>query len=235
MQDRTTLERDIASIQRIDSVPRILEAVTQITGMRFAAVARVTETRWTACAVLDGLGFGLQPGGDLELETTLCNEIRQHRRPVIFGSASMHPLYSEHHTPRHYGLESYASVPIFRANGDFFGTLCAIDSRTADLDPPGILKSLELFAELIGTQLEMVEDLDRTRQHLQDARLREHVLTASEQEVRDLLQPLVTVLYLLQTSQSLPAADRRLVDDMCASCDELTRVLRERLEQALTA
>jgi hypothetical protein len=79
----------------------------------------------------------------------------------------------------------------------------------------------------------MGEDLDRTRRHLQDARLREHVLTVSEQEIRDPLQALVTVLYLLQTSQSLCAADCRLVDDMCASCDEPTRVLRERLDQAL--
>jgi hypothetical protein len=234
MQDRSTLEQDLVAIQRIDAVPRILQAVTQITGMRFAAVARVTETRWTACAVLDGLGFGLAPGGDLELETTICNEIRQHRQPVIFGEASNHPVYSKHRTPRHYGLESYASVPIFRANGEFFGTLCAIDSRAAELDPPGILKSLELFAELIGTQLEMVEDLDRARRHLQDARVREHALTSSEQEIRDLLQPLVTTLYLLQTSASLSEADRRLVDDMSASCDVLTRALRERLNDALT-
>lgn len=234
MQDRSTLEHDLASIQRIDAVPRILAAVAQITGMRFAAVARVTETRWTACAVLDGLGFGLAPGGDLELETTICNEIRQHREPVIFGEASTHPVYSRHRTRLHYGLESYASVPIFRANGEFFGTLCAIDSRAADLDSPGILKSLELFAELIGTQLEMVEELDRASRHLQDARVREHALTASEQEVRDLLQPLVTTLYLLQTSQSLSSADRRLVDDMSASCDVLTRTLRDRLDHTLT-
>lgn len=229
MQDRSTLERDLSSIQRIDAVPRILRATLQVTGMRFAAIARVTETRWTACSVLDELGFGLEPGGDLELETTICNEIRQHRQPVIFGAASLHPVYSTHHTPRRYGLESYVSVPIFRANGEFFGTLCAIDSRAADLDAPGILASIQLFADLIGTHLEMVEDLDRARTKLRDARVREDRLSTDELEIRDLLQPVVATLYLLRGSESLSAADRRLIDDMDANCKELARVLRARL------
>lgn len=233
MQKPTTIERDVARIQRIDAVPRILTAVTEITGMRFAAVARVTETDWTACSVLDELGFGLKPGGGLQVDTTICNEIRHHREPVVFGNASEHPVFSKHHTPRLYGLQSYASVPIFRSNGDFFGTLCAIDSRPAELDAPGILRSLELFAELIGTQLELVEDLDNARSHLQDAHAREQLLSHTEREVRDLLQPVVTTLFLLQSSPTLADEDRLLLADMDASCKEVTRVLREKLVHAL--
>ena len=58
---------DIATINRISAVPAILKVITEMTGMRFAAVARVTQTTWTACAVLDNLNFGLQPGGELDL------------------------------------------------------------------------------------------------------------------------------------------------------------------------
>src|SRR6187402_2643748 len=135
---RATLQEDIdasiEAISRLPVVPRILDAVVRATGMRFAAVARVTENRWTACAVRDDLGFGLKPGEDLVLETTICNDIRSHPQPVVFGHASEHPIYSKHHTPKHYGLESYASVPIFTVAGEFFGTLCAIDSRPAAID-----------------------------------------------------------------------------------------------------
>jgi len=67
------LLNDIAEIGRIEAVPRILETVAHITGSRFAAIARVTETSWTACATLDTLGFGLVPGGQLVLETTICD------------------------------------------------------------------------------------------------------------------------------------------------------------------
>lgn len=226
-------ERDVAAIQRIESVPRILATVAEITGMRFAAVARVTETDWTACAVLDELGFGLKPGGELDVVTTICNEIRHHQQPVVFGHASAHPVFSQHPTPKQYGLESYASVPIFRGSGEFFGTLCAIDSRPAPLDSPGLLKSLELFAQLIGMQLELIEDLDSARTRLQDSQFREHVLTTTEREIRDLLQPVVTNLYLLQASPTLASEDRLLLKDMDASCKQVARVLREKLDMAL--
>lgn len=233
MPSRRTVDRDIAAVQRIDAVPRILAAVTQITGMRFAAVARVTESSWTACSVLDELGFGLVPGGELELETTICNEIREHHEPVIFGKASEHPVFSDHHTTKRYGLESYASVPIFRGSGELFGTLCAIDTRPADLESPGILKSLQLFAELIGMQLELVEDLDRTRTRLTDSHFREELLTATEREIRDLLQPLVTNMYLLHTSKTLSGDDRLLLEDMQTSCERVTHLLRQKLDLAL--
>lgn len=235
MHDRTALDRDLARIQQIDAVPRILAAVMDITGMRFAAVARVTETQWTACAVRDELGFGLVAGGELEIETTLCNEVRGHREPVVFGRASAHPQYATHPVPRMHGIESYASIPIVRKNGDFFGTLCAIDSRAADLDAPGILRSLQLFAELIAAHLELVDELDDTHHRLHDSHVRENRLNTDELEVRDLLQPLVASLYLLRQSQSLSTADRRLIDDMDASCKSLERVLRTRLSDPISA
>lgn len=233
MPNPAALETDVMSIQRIDAVPRILAAVARITGMRFAAVARVTDTRWMACAVQDGLDFGLAPGGELELESTLCNEIRQHRQPVVFGHASQHAVYATHHTPLRYGLESYMSVPIYRRNGEFFGTLCAIDSRPADLDDPVIVETLQLFAEVIGMQLELSDDLEAARLRLRDAEFREQVLATTEREIRDLLLPVVTNLYLLRTSPSLSAEARELVADMETSCDQLTRMLRSKLDIAL--
>lgn len=154
--------QDIAEIGAIAAVPRILETVAHITGSRFAAVARVTDSHWVACATYDTLGFGLDVGGQLVLESTICNEIRQAPQPVIFGHASEHPHYASHHTPRLYGLESYVSVPIFRPDGSFFGTLCAIDSAPATFDEAQVVRSLELFAELIGNYL-------HTEQRLQQA------------------------------------------------------------------
>jgi len=48
---------DIAAVQGIAAVPRILEVVCRSTGMGFAAVARVTEQRWVCCAVRDEIAF----------------------------------------------------------------------------------------------------------------------------------------------------------------------------------
>src|SRR5215217_3823818 len=64
----------VATVARIDAVPSILEVCCRITGMGFAAVARVTEDRWIACAVRDEIAFGLGVGGELPVRTTLCDE-----------------------------------------------------------------------------------------------------------------------------------------------------------------
>ena len=174
---------DIAEIGRIQAVPRILETVAHITGSRFTAIARVTETTWTACATLDRLEFGLVPGGQLVLETTICDEIRQSSTSVVFAHASAHPQFSEHHTPRIYGLESYASVPIFRPDGSFFGTLCAIDSLPGKFDEAHVQRSMELLAELVGNHLD-------TEDRLRDAQT---ALTAAQQAA-DLRDQFIAVL-----------------------------------------
>lgn len=230
--DRAAIEADIANVSRNASVPRILDAVVHTTGLRFAAVARVTETTWTACAVRDDLGFGLAPGGDLVLESTICDEIRQHHQPVVFGHASAHPIFRTHHTPKQYGLESYVSVPIFRRNGEFFGTLCAIDSLPSDVDAdPVKVKTLVLFAELIGVQLDMSDDLDTRDASLRESALREQMVAATEREIRDLMQPIATGLYLLRTGGNLGGSELEILAHMETCCADIGAMLRDRLNQ----
>jgi signal transduction histidine kinase len=84
----TDLSADIAAVQSISAVPLILEVVCRSTGMGFAAVARVTDQRWVCCAMRDEIAFGLTPGGELEVETTLCHEIRQSHEAVVIDNVS---------------------------------------------------------------------------------------------------------------------------------------------------
>ncbi len=226
---------DVAAIARIPAVQRILEAVAHLTGMRFAAVARVTETTWTACAVRDAIDFGLAPGGELVLESTICNEIRQHHTPVVFGQASAHPVFSTHHTPRQYGIESYISIPIFRRDGAFFGTLCAIDPEPAPLDDPNIVRTLELFAELISEQMESEARLVLSQDALQDARhvvkLREQFVTVLGRDLRDPLTVIRTYAHLL-ADEPLGAEWVEYVDDMNRSCERMSDLLDKLLDFA---
>ncbi len=78
-----SLQDDVALISSIDAVPTILEVCCRTTGMGFAAVARVTEDRWVACAVRDEIAFGLKPGGELKVETTICDAIRASGNAVV--------------------------------------------------------------------------------------------------------------------------------------------------------
>ena len=152
---------EVAAVARIGAVPKILEVVCRTTGMGFAAVARVTEDRWIACAVRDEIAFGLEPGGELEVRTTICNEIRQSGQLVVIDHVAEDPRFCRHPAPERYGFQSYISVPILRADGTLFGTLCAIDPRPLPVSRPKIMSMFTLFAELIASHLDAQDQLER--------------------------------------------------------------------------
>ncbi len=144
---------DVAAVSRIACVPELLRVACKTTKMGFAGVARVTEESWTACAVEDNIGLELQPGGQLDIHTTLCLEARNVRAPVVIDHASVDPLYSSHHTPRIYGIESYISVPIVLAGDEYFGNLFAIDRLPARPSRPEVVSMFKLFASLLAMHL----------------------------------------------------------------------------------
>ena len=129
IQHDLKFQQDIDDIAQIPIVSRLLDVVCQTTGMGFAAIARVTEDNWITCSVRDDINFGLKPGDELEIKTTICDEIRMHQKSVVIDHVATDPNFSQHHTPLMYGFQSYISMPIIRKNGSFFGTLCAIDPK----------------------------------------------------------------------------------------------------------
>jgi signal transduction histidine kinase len=153
---------DIEKVQRIPIVTSMLEVICRTTGMGFAAIARVTEDKWIACSVRDEVAFGLEPGGELKIETTICNEIRDSRQAVIIDHVAEDDMYRAHHTPRIYGLQSYISMPIILKTGEFFGTLCAIDSRPAELKNPKVIGMFNLFVDLISFHLQNLDLVDKS-------------------------------------------------------------------------
>ena len=232
---QTSISGDVAVVGRLSAVPQILQAVAHLTGLRFAAVARVTDTSWTACAVLDQIDFGLPAGGELRIETTLCNEIREHHQPVVFSQASIDPRFACHPTPKLYGFESYIAIPIFRIGGEFFGTLCALDPLPAKLDDPNIVRTLELFAQLIAAQLETEERLERADTALLAAhdlaKLREQFIAVLGHDLRSPLQALSIGTELLRQASDDPAWQRHL-KRMQRSCQRMNELIHDILDFA---
>ncbi len=114
--------------------------------MGFAAIARVTEDRWVACQVLDKIEFDLDPGDELEIQTTICNDIRQSGAAIVIDDVSQNFEWRTHPTPVIYGFQSFGSFPIVLEDGSFYWTLCAIDPRPHRLDTRAIVTALESFA-----------------------------------------------------------------------------------------
>lgn len=164
-------QHDLDAVARIPAISAILEVVCRTTGMGFAAVARVTEDRWICCAVRKSIPFPLEPGGELEIGSTICNEIRAHGRPVVIDHVQENSDFHGHPTPARYGFQSYISMPITLPDGRFFGTLCAIDPAPRKLENPETIGMFKLFAELIAFHLDLQQRLtasEEANRHLQD-------------------------------------------------------------------
>jgi signal transduction histidine kinase len=202
------ISADIATIGRISAVPSILRLICQDTGMGFAAVARVSDETWTACAVQDEVNFGLKPGGQLDLKTTLCFESRMARAAVVIDHFSEDSVYASHHTPRIYKLQSYISVPIILPDGSYFGNLCAIDARPAQVSNPRTLRMFEVFANLIALQFEGESRHQEVEARLLDERatseLREQFIAVLGHDLRNPLAAVGATAELLSLRKNDP-------------------------------
>lgn len=225
----TDIVRDIAAIQAISAVPTILEAVAAITGLGFVCIAKVTDNSWTACAVRDNLQFGLGVGGQLDVATTLCEEVRDTRKAVIIDSVVDDPVYRDHHTPRIYGFQSYISIPIFRPSGEYFGTLCGLDPAPANLSNTATVSSMTLFAQLISMQLASEQALATTTEALLDERetaeLREQFIAVLGHDVRNPLGAVTSGAELLMLMPDVGPKAKAIAGGIKRSAARITHLV----------
>ena len=225
-----------AAASRYPDVNSILEVCARTTGMGYCVVAHVTEERWLACAVLDEIGFGLPSGGELPIKSTLCNEVRECRETIAFDQASADPRWRDHPTPRTYGLESYIAAPIILADGEFFGTLCAIDPKPAPASRSDIVKMFDLFAKMIATHLDAEKRVAASEAALLDAQataeLREQFIAVLGHDLRNPLAALDGGMELLRRRVAPERGAGPILDEMNRASARMRRLINDVLDFA---
>jgi GAF domain-containing protein len=215
---------DLDAIASIPAVQSILEVVCRTTGMGFAAVARVTDQRWVCCAVRDEIAFGLKPGGELKVETTICDQIRASRQLVVIDHVAEDCAFRDHPTPALYGFQSYISQPVVMSDGSFFGTLCAIDPRPNRLNTQAVLGMFKLFADLVAFHLDMHFKLRASEN--ENMQLHEQFRAGLGHDMRNTLAAMESGTRLLQ---KIPLDQRGalIVEEMRASAQKLSRQIAD--------
>lgn len=148
-----TLKAEAVALTDDDRLRAMLRRICDTTGMGFSAVARVTEQHWIACLVEDRIEFGLDPGDELKISETICDEIRNSGEAVVFDDATDDIKWSRHPVPVLYGFKSYCSFPVYLEDGSFFGTLCAIDPRPRHVTDEAIVGMFSTYAKEVGAIL----------------------------------------------------------------------------------
>jgi signal transduction histidine kinase len=209
---------DVEAIGALDVAQEILDLCCRITGMGFAAIARVTEDRWVCCASRDLIAFGLGAGGELKIETTICNEIRQSGRLVVIDHVSEDAAYCGHPTPKMYGFQSYISVPILRRDGSMFGTLCAIDPQPHVVNTVETIGTFKMFANLIARHLDAIQRAETAETSLADAQrmagLRDEFLAVLGHDLRSPLAALGSGLRLIGDEADGEGENREIISLM---------------------
>jgi GAF domain-containing protein len=147
------LNAETIALGRDERLRAMLRDICAATGMGFAAVARVTEQRWIACQVEDRIAFGLDPGGELKIHETICDEIRDSGEAIVIDDTSTDIKWSRHPVPVIYGFKSYCSFPVYLDDGNFFGTLCAIDPTPRRVSDEAIVELFSNYAKAVGAIL----------------------------------------------------------------------------------
>lgn len=245
------IQAEVDAVQQIGAVPKILDVVGRMTDMGFVAIARVTSRQWVCCAVRDNINFGLAEGGELKLETTICNEIRQHGNIVVIDDVQTDGAFCNHPTPAMYGFRSYISAPIILHDGTVWGTLCAIDPKPRGLSKPEILGTFQLLSELIGMQLDLNKSLEQSQAELRTsqadllderrtAELREQFIGVLGHDLRNPLASIDAGMRGLLRSPDAPGAPeiilavQKAVLRMAALVDNIMDFARGRLGGGLT-
>ena len=173
---------DFSDLSHIDAVPVMLDVICRTTGLRFAAIARVTPEQWIACAVRDEAGFGFNTGSELPVDATLCKDLHNPGEIIVIDHVSADEQYAGHAVPKRFGFESYIAVPIMLGDGRF-GTLCALDRSPARINTPEIRAMFSLFARLITFYLEQSQQVSDLESQIAN---RTAALAAERQSLREL-------------------------------------------------
>jgi len=146
--------------------------------------------------------------------------------------------YCDHPAPRLYGWKSYVSVPIFRPNGTFFGTLCALDSLPRpQLEQRPVGAILEGYATLLG---ELILREERRRDETPGPRsdadlqaLREQLLVLFEQDLRVPLHTLALTAESLAEQAPAVRAWHGTVEDLAQRSADAADFIRTQLGSGL--
>jgi signal transduction histidine kinase len=96
--------------------------------------------------------------------------------PLLINNASVDPRFQDHPGLHIYGIESYIAVPLHRQDGSYFGTLCALDPKPANLSEDAF-DLFNLLSQLIAFELEAEEN--QHQKEVQHEAFTQFVSTAS--------------------------------------------------------
>jgi diguanylate cyclase (GGDEF)-like protein len=155
----------------------VLARLRADTGMAMWAFTRTDGRDWLLLS-MDGEHEGLQSGSRLPWTDSLCARMAAGEAPQAVPDVLTEPHYRDAPLLKLAPIRAYIGVPLTRADGSLYGTLCGFDPSPRGSELPLHLPQVQLHARLLGTLLE------------HDLELAEIVRRAERAELDSLADPL---------------------------------------------
>lgn len=131
---------------------KVLAFLHQRLGFGLWMTTRTEENDWIVLQVEDH-GYNVEEGTVFCWADSFCSQMVQGLGPRIAPRAKDIPLYATAPISNLVPIGAYIGVPLTRADGTLFGTLCAIDPNPQQDSIQDALPMIELFATLLATIL----------------------------------------------------------------------------------
>jgi GAF domain-containing protein len=93
----------------------------------------------------------VRPGMELPWETSFCRQMIEGRAPRLATVTAAVPAYASRTTGVVSDVAAYVGIPLVRADGTLFGTLCGIASRAKPRSAAREMSVIEAAARMLST------------------------------------------------------------------------------------
>lgn len=162
------LAETVAEAEDLETLTRpMLIMLEQLTGMESTYLTHIDELAGIQRILYSRNVRQMQIPEGLEVPwgDTLCKRALEEGRPYTDDVAG---CWGDSDAAKALGIKTYLSTPVRHGGGELYGTLCAASDRPVPLKPE-ILKTLEMFSNLIAAQVDrerMVAKLRRDNAEL---------------------------------------------------------------------
>ncbi|GAB2844628.1 histidine kinase [Pseudoduganella ginsengisoli] len=118
-------------------------------GFQLWMVTRTEGDDWIVLSA-DDHGYGVKPGQVFRWSDSFCYRMMLGQGPHMAPDVRRVEAYASAPIARQQDIGAYVGLPLMRADGSLFGTLCAIDPRPQPVDIVKELPMLQLMVEMLN-------------------------------------------------------------------------------------
>ena len=158
----------------------LLAAAREVLGMELAYLAELSESELVLREVDgDTAGFGgVRPGFKLPREYSWCHEMVAGDLPQLVPDAAQLPHAAAHPFVKATGIRAYAGVPVRRADGSVYGSLCCLSKLPQPQLDERDLRYLDVLARMATNRLAAAEGAQLRRREEVEAAAGQALLAA---------------------------------------------------------